>query len=340
MNPIDTDKIKKIQTTLSESMMGIFDSVIKTRKENHSRKGTLYTSADVDALISKCGNTNAVISGGAGLIPGPWGMLAAVPEITLIIKNQIELIYDIGKACGKSDAVLSKELLVGIFASASGAAGIGLITIHAGKILVKRASLRVMQKIVAILGGKVTQRLLKSMVAKWVPGVGAAAMAAWAKISTNMVGKKAKEILGKEIVFAEEEMIDVTGSVMDAEALSEPDAEVVIKNKIILLSNLMKADGEIDEQELSYIYKMIEDMDLGKDITSDLHKIVQSPDAGSVNFYILSNKDESMAVMIDMAALAKVDGDVHTLETAYIRQVGKELGFSEDEIGEILDICI
>ena len=338
MKPIDLIKLKKIQDSMGKSMIGVFDSVIQSKKEQYEQKGISYTPADVDALISKCGNTNAVISGGAGLIPGPWGMLAVIPEITLIIKNQIELIFDIGKASGKSDTQLSKELLVGIFASASGAAGIGLITVHAGKILVKRASLRVMQKIVVLLGGRVTQRLLKSMVAKWVPGIGAAAMAAWAKISTNMVGKKAKEILGKEIIFVEEEMIDVTDSVIDAEVYIDSNTELVVKNKIILLSNLMKVDEVIDEKEISYIVKIIENMDLSENMAFELLKIVQSPEKGQVNFDLLKDGDEAISVLIDMIALAKVDGAIHTYEQAYIKQVGKNLGFSESEIADMIKI--
>lgn len=51
----------------------------------------------------------------------------------------------------------------------------------------------VLQKIIAMLGGTVTLRLLKSMVAKWFPGVGVAAMAAWSKYATNMIGKKAQQ---------------------------------------------------------------------------------------------------------------------------------------------------
>jgi uncharacterized tellurite resistance protein B-like protein len=336
MKSIDTEKLKDIQDSITKSMMDIFDSVIKKKKSEYEKKGTIYSSTDVEKLISKCGNTNAVISGSAGLIPGPWGMLAVIPEISLIIKNQIDLIYDIGKAYGKSDTQLSKELLVGIFASASGSAGIGLITIHAGKILVKRASLRVMQKVVAMLGGKVTQRLLKSMVAKWLPGVGAAAMAAWAKISTNMVGKKATEILSKEIITSEEEMIDVSDSVTELLVNSNP--EPVIKNKIILFSNLMKIDGVIDKKEVSYIVKIIENMDITEKTTSELLKIVHSPDKGEVDFELLKEYDEAISILIDMIALSKVDGNLHDFEQAYIIEVGGIFGFSEDEIVEMINI--
>ncbi|MGB9739315.1 hypothetical protein [Chloroflexus sp.] len=67
------------------------------------------------------------ISGGLGLIPGSFGLLAVVPEIGLIIRNQVAMLYDIGMAYGK-DNVITVELLLGIFGSALGAGGISLLT--------------------------------------------------------------------------------------------------------------------------------------------------------------------------------------------------------------------
>lgn len=59
------------------------------------------TKRDVGALIKHAANANAVIAGAANLVPGPWGALAVVPEITFVIRNQIQLIYDLGVAHGK-----------------------------------------------------------------------------------------------------------------------------------------------------------------------------------------------------------------------------------------------
>lgn len=79
-------------------------------------------------------------------------------------------------AYGKRD-VLTKELIVGIFLTALGESAISVIVIKGSKVLVRRASLRVFQKIVALLGGRITQRALKASISKWAPGIGAGAMA-------------------------------------------------------------------------------------------------------------------------------------------------------------------
>ena len=99
------------------------------------------------------------------MIPGPWGMAAAVPEIITIVRNQMAMVADIAKAHSKT---ATNELVLDILFSASGNVATGLVVVHGQKILVKRVGARAIQKIVAMLGGKITQRLAKSMVAKWL----------------------------------------------------------------------------------------------------------------------------------------------------------------------------
>ena len=164
---------------LHSAINSAFDYVIENRADYYKKNPNNLPQLDsVSGLISSYTRNNAAISGGASLIPGPWGMAAVIPELTLVIRNQIQMVYDIGVANGKQ-AQLTKELLIGIFLTAMGSSAGSLLTIHGGKILVRRASLQVIQKIIAMLGGRVTQQVIKSTVSKWLPVVGAGAMAAW-----------------------------------------------------------------------------------------------------------------------------------------------------------------
>ncbi len=190
----------KLQQKLTDSLSEVFEKTIKDRKKHFDdHPHELPQRKDIDAIISKWANTNAVVAGAAGLVPGPWGMLAAVPEIVAVIGNQTKMIFDLGVAHGQH-RYLRSELVVGILMSSMGSGGGSLLAVQGGRLLVRRASLQVMQKVVTMLGGKVTQQLLKAMVGKWLPVVGAAAMAAWARYTTKKLGEHACEMLSKEIV--------------------------------------------------------------------------------------------------------------------------------------------
>ncbi len=198
------------QSTLADkiagALEGAFDSVSLTRRAHFEANPTKRPqAADIERIISSYANTNALIAGGANMIPGPWGMLAVVPELVGIIRNQIQMIYDIGVAHGQ-EAHLDSKFLLAIFSAVMGGGAISLATVKGSQLLVKRASLRVIQKIIVWLGGKITQRVLKQLIAKWLPVVGAASMALWARQSTMSMGQKAAEMLKHEVRFSDEEV--------------------------------------------------------------------------------------------------------------------------------------
>lgn len=211
---------KAMQDEIAKKTEEAFDLVIKDRRAHFERHpDERPNESSIKSIISACSTQNALIAGGSSMIPGPLGMVAVIPEIILILKNQMTLCYDIGVAYGK-EAKITKEVLIHVFLSSFGMAGIGLAVMHGSRLLIKRASLSVLQKIIKILGGKILQKALKSMVSKWLPVVGAAAMATWAKFETDRIGKLASENLAKEFVTAEEELSE--GDVPD----SEPETEV------------------------------------------------------------------------------------------------------------------
>lgn len=111
---------EKLQIQLAEKIIGLFDLVVSDRSKYYrDNPDKVPNPASIPSIISSYSNMNMVASGGISLIPGPWGMAAAIPEVALLIRNQLAMIYDIGMAYDKSK-VLNKELLAGVFLSALG----------------------------------------------------------------------------------------------------------------------------------------------------------------------------------------------------------------------------
>ncbi|MFL5807194.1 MAG: hypothetical protein ACJ8CR_36375, partial [Roseiflexaceae bacterium] len=320
---------------LTEKMMGAFNSVIDERaKHYHTYPQERPQASDVQAIITKYAAINAAISAGANLIPGPFGMAVAIPEIILIIRNQMAMIYDIGMAYNQQP-VLRRELLAGIFISAAGVSGATLLTMHGGKVLVKRASLRVFQKVISLLAGKVTQQLLKSMISKWLPIVGAAAMAAWSNYSTHRIGKQAIAILSCPI-----EYISDAAEIVEPKSTQQPNTKVDVNFdilRIISLINLMKIDGRIVLEEVRYIGACIEQANISQADKIGLTQAIGSTDKIPVNYDVFANDpEEAVGLLIDLTALAKRDGNIHLSEKLYIKHVGALLGFSESDIEEMI----
>jgi len=56
-----------------------------------------------------------------------------------------------------------------------------------------------------VLAGQITQRLIKATISKWLPIVGAVAVAAWSYHSTTQIGQQAVEIFNKDIQIVSEQ---------------------------------------------------------------------------------------------------------------------------------------
>ena len=337
---MDKSLTEQMQEKITDGLEGAFDSVIESRRAYYEKNpGKVPGPAAVDALIRSVCTQNAAISGGAGLVPGPFGMLAVVPELLLVINNQIKLIYDIGVAQGKGEKI-SRELLVGIFITAAGAGAGGLLVMHGGKVLVRRASLRVMQRIIALLGGRITQQALKSAVSKWLPGVGAAAMAVWTGYLTKQIGQRASEVFKKDIVD-ETELLDVaedlsTSAASAASLEKDEEGDALEFCKLQVLIDLAKIDGRIDDEERRFIESALESAELTPAQREQLGASLAGKSQDLRGLDALAAKpDSAIALLSNMVVLAKKDGDFHVTERLYIKRVSELLGFRPEEVEEL-----
>lgn len=339
----NTEVAKTLQSKLADQMMGVFDLVVSDRSSHFTKHpDKIPDKKSVPSIINSYSVTNAAISGGASLVPGPWGMLAVIPEIAAVVRNQLAMIYDVGMAHGKSK-VLTKELLAGVLLTALGSSAGTLLVMQGSKVLVKRVSLRAFQKLIVVLAGKITQQALKSAISKWLPVVGAAAMAAWSNYLTRQVGKKAVEIFEKEIVISDDVVEEIP---LETELTSLPSVTVDRAStlhfspdlpKVQTLINLMKVDGAVRSEERDYLYTIIGNVELTESEKADLMQAIDNHSKLVVDYSAFANSpDDAIGLLVDMITLAKRDGTFHITEKMFVRQIGKLLGFSEDDINEVM----
>lgn len=330
---------ERMQAELSEKLEDAFEMVIASKNEHYQQNPQdIPEVGQIRGLIQSSAAMNAAISGGAGLIPGPWGMLAVIPELLVVTRNQIGLIYDIAAAHGKRD-IINKELLLGVFVSAMGTTAGSLLVMHGGKVLVRRASLRVMQKLITLLGGKITQQALKSAVSKWLPGVGAVAMAAWTNYLTRQIGQKADALLRKDFEIVDSEAtIELIEPVAIAPASeSESNGAAFEYYKLQVLIGLARIDGEVSDEEADFINNLVESSSLEPaqvlQLTAQLG--AQAKPLEGIEA-LAASPDNAIALLSSMTALARTDENFHITEKLYIRQIGKLLGFQASDIEEVM----
>jgi uncharacterized protein (DUF697 family) len=323
------------QQKLSDGLMGLFELVISSRRGFYAQHPeSMPTRESVGAIIDSYSTKNAVISGGFNLVPGPWGLVGIVPELSIIFRNQLTLIYDIGMAYGKPE-VLTKELLAGVLLDAFGVGAGSLFVMQGSKLIVKRVSLRVFQRIVALLAGRVTQQALKSALSKWVPVLGAAAMAAWVHYMTKKVGQKAVQILSQDVSVDQEEIDqDDPPQAQETSTASEVSSgAAAVVQRLRILACLAAIDGTSHDQESAFIKEMMSNYEIPSAEESVILESLASCQQIDVQYEILAaNPSDSVGVLVDMVALSRRDNVVHPAEKIYICKVGEILGVAEADV--------
>ena len=144
-----------------------------------------------DACIKKAARNAAFAAGSLALPIGPLGWLTILPEMLAVWKIQAQLVADIAAINGKK-ANLTRESMMYCLFKHSAAQATRDIAIRVGeRMLVKTASIRVLQSVAHKIGIKITQRAIGSGISRFVPLLGASAVAAYAYYDTTQVGKTA-----------------------------------------------------------------------------------------------------------------------------------------------------
>jgi hypothetical protein len=143
----------------------------------------------------------AKISGLAAMAPGPLGLLTVLPDIIAMWRIQSQLVSDIASVYGKT-ANLSKEHMLWCLFKHSAAQTFRDVAYRAGeRFLIQPLSMHALRKLTTVIGVKLSQRTAGEAIARFLPLVGAAAVAGYAYYDTKKVGAAAIDLFGKEPVF-------------------------------------------------------------------------------------------------------------------------------------------
>lgn len=145
----------------------------------------------------------ALVSGTLALPPGPLGMLTILPDLLAIWTVQRQLVADIAAAHGKSAQLGPSEMIYCLFRHAASQAVRDVVVRVGERFLVRRGSLRVIQRVLRRVGVSVTERTAGRAVSRWLPVVGAVGIGGYAFYDTTQVGKTAATFFQREIVREE-----------------------------------------------------------------------------------------------------------------------------------------
>jgi hypothetical protein len=146
-------------------------------------------------LARKAATRAAALSGALALPPGIFGMLTVLPDLVAIWRIQAQLVADIAGLYGKDMQLTRTHMLYCLFRHAASQLTRDFVVRAGERFVVRQLSGGALRSVLTSVGISVTQRVAGTAASRWLPVVGAAAVAGYAYFDTLQVAKTAVRML-------------------------------------------------------------------------------------------------------------------------------------------------
>jgi hypothetical protein len=146
-------------------------------------------------LARKAARRAAALSGALALPPGALGMLTVIPDLIAIWRIQAQMVADIAGLYGRDLQLTRTHMVYCLFRHAATQLARDVVVRTGERLVVRQLSGGAMRSVLTTVGISVTQRVAGTAASRWVPLVGAAAVAGYAYFDTMQVSKTAITLL-------------------------------------------------------------------------------------------------------------------------------------------------
>lgn len=176
-----------------------FVSKVPDSKVDSSRQ----PATEARRLASRAAQRAALTAGSLALPPGPLGWLTLLPELIAIWKIQGQMVSDIAAAYGRHATLGREQMMWCLFRHTAAQAFRDLVVRMGDRLIFRRMSWSVAERVAKQVGIKLTQRTLSKGLSRWLPVIGALGVGAYAYYDTGQVASTAIELFESEVTIEE-----------------------------------------------------------------------------------------------------------------------------------------
>lgn len=152
-------------------------------------------AAAARTLARKAASRAAALSGALALPPGFLGLLTVLPDLVAIWRIQAQMVSDISGLYGREMQLTRTHMLYCLFRHAASQLARDVAVRAGERLVIRQLSGGALRSVLASIGISVTQRIAGTAASRWLPIVGAAAVAGYAYFDTLQVAKTAVRML-------------------------------------------------------------------------------------------------------------------------------------------------
>jgi hypothetical protein len=183
-----------IATRVADAILGFVGDVPESSTLPSDTPGVAARSVANSAAAKA-----AMTAGSLALPVGPLGWLTILPELVAVWRIQARMVADIAALYDKKASLTKEHMLYCLFKHSAAQAVRDLVARVGERLLVKGASLGVIQGVARAIGVEITQHAIGRGVARWIPIAGAVGVGAYAYYDTARVASTAIEFFGQDV---------------------------------------------------------------------------------------------------------------------------------------------
>ncbi|MEO8741452.1 MAG: hypothetical protein ABI537_17370 [Casimicrobiaceae bacterium] len=176
--------------TLVDALENVVSGVPATRQHSVDDPGVAARK-----LARMAGARAAALSGALALPPGLLGMLTVLPDLIVIWRVQAQMVADIAGLYGKDLQLTRSHMAYCLFRHAASQVARDFAVRTGQRLMIRQLSGGALRSALTSAGMAVTKRVAGTAASRWLPVVGATAVAAYAYYDTIQVAKTAVTML-------------------------------------------------------------------------------------------------------------------------------------------------
>jgi hypothetical protein len=196
--PESSDSQPEIATPAQQALLRALENLV-TRVPSSLEKISTDPHERAQQIVRAAKFKAGALSAGLAIPPGPIGMLTVIPDLLQVWKIQRQMVSDIAACFGKSAQLTQTTMVYCLFRHGAAMLARDLFFRIGERFILKRGSLRMIQKILRHVSIKMTQRAIGRSISRWVPIVGPVVVGTYSMLDTRSVGKTAIETFSREI---------------------------------------------------------------------------------------------------------------------------------------------
>lgn len=307
-NSKEKSGLLKLQGLLEDQLGYVVEEVLKDRQTND--KNSNYSSADIGKITNQYMKINVALATASSFVPGPAGLITAVPTMLNTMGNQMKASYDLACAHDKEN-FMDEDILLNVMLSSRG---------------IPTDTNNFTDKITG-LSKNVARKKIRSALSSMIPGLSTIFAVINAKKETMKV------VTTSCSIYESPEALK-TGTSSNFK-FSETQ---LFEEKLKLLINLLTIDCKTAAEEVSFITPIIKNSTMSMAKKEAYTKAIWNPVTDyKIDFDLIKKSGDADETLVDLAVLSKRDKNVAKEELDYIQYAAKKLDINEKVYQKVLD---